>query len=77
MVFTVATVLDVICTIAFFFTKKSCKLCTKNKSNNIHGKQFYISFYRNIKSHNEPILASAFHTRDFHTNGTRAHNPPL
>lgn len=35
MVFTVAAVLDVICTIAFLFTKKSCKLCTKNKPDNI------------------------------------------
>lgn len=68
MVFTVATVLDVICTIAFFFTKKSCKLCTKNKPNNVHRKQFYTSFYHNIKSHHVPILASAFHTRDFRTN---------
>jgi len=40
MVFTVATVLDVICTIAFFFTKKSCKLCTKNKPNNIQEENF-------------------------------------
>ncbi|KAG8138960.1 hypothetical protein E2320_001735 [Naja naja] len=32
MVFTITTVLDVVCTITFFFTKKSCKLCTeKNK----------------------------------------------
>lgn len=48
MVFTVATVLDIICTIAFFFTKKSCKLRTKNKPHNIKGKQFYISSYHSI-----------------------------
>lgn len=67
MVFTVATVLDVICTIAFFFTKKSCKLCTKNKPNNIQGKQFYISLYYSITADNVRILISAFNRKDFHT----------
>lgn len=31
MVFTVTTILDIICTITFFFAKKSCKLCTEKK----------------------------------------------
>lgn len=63
MVFTVATVLDVICTIAFFFTKKSCKLCTKNKSNNIQGKPFYTSLYHNITAENVWMLISAINKR--------------
>lgn len=67
MVFTVATVLDIICTIAFFFTKKSCKLCTKKKPNNIQEKQFYINLYRSITADNVWILISAFNRRDFHT----------
>lgn len=64
MVFTVATVLDVICTIAFLFAKKSCKLCTKNKPNSIQGKPFYTSLYNNIISDNNIwMLVSAISKR--------------
>lgn len=63
MVFTVATVLDVICTIAFLFTKKSCKLCTKNKPNNIQEKPFHTSLYHNITPDNIWMLISSINKR--------------
>lgn len=44
MVFTVATILDVICTITFFFTKQSGKLSTENKSQ-VHQQNLNHSIY--------------------------------